>query len=1327
MVQEQIKEINLDTLDAFIFDMDGVITHTANVHAEAWKKMFDEFLKTYSKREGIEYKPFSLNYDYPHFLDGKPRYDGVRSLLESRGITLPYGNIDDGPDKETIFGLGNRKNDYFLIELRKKGAEPYRSSIKFIKKLKQKGLRTAVISSSRNCAEVLQAAGVENLFDERVDGVDLAEMGIKGKPDPSIFKEAAKRLGVNQSRTAVVEDALAGVQAGKSGRFAIVIGVDRANQSEELIKNGADVVISNLSELSVNQNKIKIKSNGRRHWTTNLPSALSHIDEIFRTLDKGMLAVFLDYDGTLTPIVDDPKNATLPAETKAILRHLAEFVSVAIVSGRDLSDVKHMVGLNEIIYAGSHGFDIAGPEGTSHEEVGQDYLPALDRAEERLIQLTSNIQGARIERKRFAIAIHFRQMDDSLIDDLESHVDAVVLQEPGLKKSQGKKIFELSPNMEWDKGKAIQLLLRLLFVDTSDAVPIYIGDDTTDEDAFRALQGHGITIVVSDEERMSEAEYSLKNTDEVREFLNKLSSYTEKEATINTWVLHYDGYDPDTERLRETLCTLGNGFFATRGAAPESSASHAHYPGTYIANHFNRLKTDIAGEMLENESMVNAPNWLPLTFRINDGPWFDPDQSRILDYHQKLDLRIGVLHRFIRFEDAKGRKTIVNQRRIVSLYDPHLAGLETVIIAENWSGRLKIRSSLNGTITNSGVARYHQLNSSHLKPIEQKSLSDEVIALKVQTNQSHIYIAEAARTRIFLNGEHIMLKPEVNQEEGYIEQEFQLDVQEEDEVIVDKMVSLYTSKDSAISECGLAAQKKIVCAGEFESSLQQHSLSWNRLWKRCHIAIKDGNRTIMTLHLHILHLLQSLSVNTIDLDAGVPPRGLHGEAYRGHIMWDELFVFPFFNLRIPDITRSLLMYRYRRLPEARWAAQQAGYQGAMYPWQSGSNGREESQILHLNPESGRWVPDNSWLQRHVNHAIAYNVWLYYQSTNDIDFLTFYGAEIIFEIARFWSSKAEYNRYKDRYEIRKIMGPDEFHDSYPDSDEPGINNNAYTNIMAVWVLCKALEILELLPPDRRQDLRDRIGLNEEEVVRWDDISRKMLVPFHEQGIISQFEGYDQLNEFDWKGYRKKYGDIHRLDRILEAEGDTPNRYKVSKQADVLMLFYLLSSDELRELFSRLSYEFEYKTIPKNIQYYLDRTSHGSTLSRLVHSWVLARSKRELSWHLFKDALESDVSDIQGGTTTEGIHLGAMAGTVDIIQRCYTGIETRGDTLWLNPYLPNKLKELKFTIQYRGHVLDLMFTHKEVTVTACRRDVNPMNLGFRDKVVQLEQGQTKKFKL
>jgi alpha,alpha-trehalase len=279
-----------------------------------------------------------------------------------------------------------------------------------------------------------------------------------------------------------------------------------------------------------------------------------------------------------------------------------------------------------------------------------------------------------------------------------------------------------------------------------------------------------------------------------------------------------------------------------------------------------------------------------------------------------------------------------------------------------------------------------------------------------------------------------------------------------------------------------------------------------------------------------------------------------------------------------------------------------------------------------------------------------------------------------------------------------MGPDEFHDRYPSGSTPGIDNNAYTNVMAAWCIMRALELFVLLPDERCRELCETLDLRREELTRWEDVGRKLHLPFHDDGILSQFEGYDALKEFDWDVYRRKYPNIMRLDLILEAEGDSPNNYRLSKQADVLMLFYLFSAEELAEIFARLGYVLAPETIPKTIDYYLRRTSHGSTLSGVVHAWVLARSCRQRSWSLFTEALKSDIADVQGGTTREGIHLGAMSGTVDLLQRCFTGLELRADELHFHPALPQELKRLSFRLRYRKHSLTVDITPTKLTLAS-----------------------------
>ena len=790
---------------------------------------------------------------------------------------------------------------------------------------------------------------------------------------------------------------------------------------------------------------------------------------------------------------------------------------------------------------------------------------------------------------------------------------------------------------------------------------------------------------------------------------------------VSAWSLSYGGFSPDEEGQREALCTLGNGYLATRGAAPESRADDVHYPGTYGAGCYNRLRDTVDGQTIENESIVNLPNWLPLTFRVEGGPWFSLSEVEVLEYRQELDLRRGVLVRVTRFRDAAGRTTRLTQRRFVHMELEHLCGLQTTLVAEDWSGRIDLRSALDGTVENSGVARYRKLSGRHLRPVLAEEADEETLVLVAETTQSHIRIAEAARTRVLHDHQHVSVDRTLSVEPGWIAHDLVIDVTQDEPVIIDKLVAVYNSRDRAISGPAVAAVNLLARAGDFDELLDRHVRAWARLWDRSWFEIEGDDETLRIIRLHVFHLLQTVSENSIDLDVGVPPRGLHGEAYRGHILWDELFVFPILNLRFPQITRTLLRYRHRRLPEARWAARQAGYSGAMYPWQSGSDGREENQQIHLNPVSGRWVPDTTHRQRHVGIAVAYNVWQYYQATSNDEFLRFYGAEMILDIARFWASAAVYDHGRDRYVIRGVMGPDEFHTGYPSAPTDGIDNNAYTNVMAAWVLLRALDVLAILPEQLRTQLTEELSLEPEEISRWEEISGKLFVPFHDGGIISQFEGYDKLEELDWNSYRERFGEIRRLDRILEAEDDSPNRYKASKQADVLMLFFLLSADELGEVLEHLGYEWDPAVIPRTIDYYLARTSDGSTLSNLVHAWVLARAHRHKALDYFVEVLKSDVADIQGGTTAEGIHLAAMAGSVDVLQRCFAGVEIRGDTLRLNPHWPEELGALEFTMRYRGHILTLRIAGKQIRVSAGPGVQPPILVCCGDEIAELGPGE------
>ncbi|WP_067144336.1 glycosyl hydrolase family 65 protein [Microtetraspora malaysiensis] len=788
---------------------------------------------------------------------------------------------------------------------------------------------------------------------------------------------------------------------------------------------------------------------------------------------------------------------------------------------------------------------------------------------------------------------------------------------------------------------------------------------------------------------------------------------------MNPWSLVYVGFDPDQEGRREALCTLGNGRFATRGAAPESVADGVHYPGTYVAGCYDRLTSSVAGHQVTNEDMVNLPNWLPLTFATPDGDWFSPRSADLLDYRQELDLWHGVLHRRLRFRDAAGRVTAVRQRRLVSMADPFVAALETTFTAEDWSGPLRVASALDGRVVNGGVPRYRDLRGDHLTG-HATGIEGALTWLRARTRSSGVEVVLAARLRV--TPRECAGQPEIAQGDDRVTETRVLALERGRPVTVTKTVSLVTSRDHAIADAWSGAVRSARRAPGFATLLKRHATAWRGLWGRARLEVSDAHIQ-RDIRLNTFHLLQTLSPHTADLDVGVPARGLHGESYRGHVFWDELFVLPWLSLRFPEIVQSLLRYRLRRLPEARAAARALGLRGAMFPWQSGSDGRDETQRLHLNPRSGRWNPDNSRLQRHVGLAVGYNAWLHYAITGDMEFLTGTGARLLVETARFFASLVRLDPVSARYEIHGVMGPDEYHDGYPGAASPGLDNNAYTNIMTVWLLLRARQALDLLPRRAREELRRRLDLADAETERWEEITRRMRVDFLPDGVISQFSGYEKLAELDWE----RHAGVRRLDRALNAEGDSTNRYQASKQADVLMLFYLLTAGELRRILERLGYPVAPDMVRRTVRHYLARTSHGSTLSAVVHAWVLARADRAGSWRFFTETLTGDLNDVQGGTTAEGIHLGAMAGTLDLVERCYLDLEPRPDGLHLNPVLPARLTTLSLCLRYRGAELAIEAGPDQVRITRADDGPPTVDVAVTGRHVRLRRGESHTFPL
>lgn len=1043
--------------DAIIFDMDGVVTSTAEIHFTAWKETFDQFLSEREEDFEESHSRFTMN-DYLEHVDGIPRIDGVRAFLDLHGIKLSEDEVQQ---------IAKKKNDRYLELLETEEIKTFQSTIELMRAAKEQGLRIGIGSSSKNARLLLEKAGIADLPEVVIDGVYLEENEIDGKPAPYIFQEGAKALGVSCSRAVVVEDAVKGVQAGKSGNFGLVVGIARKENSRELKRAGADIVVEDMDTCQ-----------------------LDRIDQWFNT-------------------------------------ELAK-------------------------------------------------------------------EGWRLQYNDF-------------------------------KKPSG---------------------------------------------------------AMTD-----------KEVEQVR-----------KEA-----------------RKRQALLSVGNGYMCSRGANEEPSVNNdISYPGTYIAGVYNEIPSEVSGREIYNEDLVNCPNWHAITFKVDDGEWFEPHESDVVSSQRELDMQSGILKRHLIVRDDEGRETLITSERCISMADCHLAAQQYSVTPLNYSGEITVTFGLHGDHINGGVDRYSKLNQQHLQQDREEAEGAES-RLVVATTASRIQIATAARASITLNGER--LDPDLHNEIApqRIDTTFKQLLETGDELKIEKIVGIHTSKDSDLTvDPIVAATQTIAKYGSYEEVAGDSAASWKEIWKAVDIELEGDRFAQQALRLHRYHTLLSASPHNLGIDASLGARGLTGEAYRGHVFWDEMFIFPLIVAQQPKVARSLLQYRYNRIDAAKEYAAEHGYQGAMFPWQSGSDGREQTQVIHYNPLSGDWGPDHSSKQRHVSLAIQQNVWQYYTQTGDLGYMQDCGAEMFFEICRFWASAAKEDQSTGRYDIDRVMGPDEFHEKYPDAgpDEGGLRNNAYTNIMVSWFMDRAQELYGDLGDETRQRLQDEIGLNELEVRGWQKIGRNLNLEFSDDGILAQFAGFSDLKALPAEIMHQAHG---RVDRVLKAQGLSPDEYQVAKQADLLMAPYVLGEAQVRSQVEKMGYRLPEDWLNKHFDFYLDRTSHGSTLSRLVHG-ALARevAKNDPEGHrhdtlatgdrLSHEALASDIEDIQGGTTGEGIHLGVMSGTVWQAMHSAGGLDLSTDKVKIDPFLPPHWDSLAFSFKYRGDDYHCLVKPDSVTICA--------NSGSNKDMVEIE---------
>lgn len=749
----------------------------------------------------------------------------------------------------------------------------------------------------------------------------------------------------------------------------------------------------------------------------------------------------------------------------------------------------------------------------------------------------------------------------------------------------------------------------------------------------------------------------------------------------SSWEVAQKAYNSSENRKYETLFTLANGYRGIRGALEFSKIGEA---GNFIAGIFDK------SEALTTE-IVNAPN--PLAFQIYaEDELIDIDNSRILSFSRRLNMKEGVLYTKIRLKTSKGRIVKIESERFVSRANVHRWGAKYIITPINFSGKLFIESIIDGTVTNSTFDAMNTVK--HFKVEDAYDLAYG-IAIKSSTFDKHIEILES--TAIAVKGSKAFTARKCGRFGEKVREVYEVGGEAEQKVTVYKYGLSYSSRDT---ECNLFKTAKSELGDfiddGFEAELEKHKKTWLKLWNDIDIEIKGDEEAQLGIRFNLFHLASSAYDG--DYRISIAAKALHGEGYKGHVFWDtETFMLPFFIYTMPNMAKGLLMYRYNTLAGARANARRNGFSGARFPWEAADDGTEATPEWTYDFDRTRikvWTGEEEY---HINSDITFAIWEYYRATGDKDFVLKFGAEIFLDTAKFWQSKVKYNEKFDRYEINNVIGPDEFHEH--------INNNGYTNYLAKWSLRKTLEIAELLKKEDMNiynSLMDKLHITKDDLNSWDTIEHKIYIPRSKDGkIIEQFEGY-----FDLKEVKIKEHDENGMPVWPDLDGLHISKTKLIKQADVIMLMLMLGE------------EFDEETKKENYRYYEQRTMHKSSLSPSMYSIMgLAVGDTDRSYQYFMKTIMTDIKDNQGNSEY-GIHAASMGGSWQSAVFGFGGLRIDEEgMLTLNPWIPRNWAEMKFSIRWTGVKLSVRIGQEDIELIAD----GPMKLKVKGQKFMLNAGQ------
>ncbi|MFS0516310.1 beta-phosphoglucomutase [Nostoc sp. UIC 10607] len=716
------------------------------------------------------------------------------------------------------------------------------------------------------------------------------------------------------------------------------------------------------------------------------------------------------------------------------------------------------------------------------------------------------------------------------------------------------------------------------------------------------------------------------------------------------WILIETQFDPEQLHSKETVFTIGNGYLGTKGSFEEG------YPHALPATFIHGVYDDVPVVYTE---LANCPDWLPLVVIVN-GDRFRLDQGEILRYDRQLDLRHGLLSRYLRWRSPSGNTIDISFERFASLADQHVLAQRCHLTPVDFDGLIEVQGSINGYPENQGFNHWEGLD---------QGKTDQGIWLQRRTRHSRIELGMGASMRI--SGTEASLQ--VSTAPGYPTLSTTFLAKSQQTVTVEKIVTVFTSRETETPVS--AAREKLAHLPDYATLLKANQQAWDEVWQQSDILIEGDSTAAFGVRYNLFQLL--IAGPRHDDRVSIPAKTLSGFGYRGHIFWDtEIFMLPFFLFTQPAIARNLLSYRWHTLPGARRKATHYSYKGAMFAWESADTGDEVTPRWALgNDFYGEdvriWCRDR---EIHINADIPYAAWNYWQATGDDQWMQQRGAEIILDAAIFWGSRVEFNPEYQRYEIRGVIGVDEYHEF--------VHNNAFTNRMAQWHLEKAIAIYDWLAqkfPERATELEQKLKLTPEEQSHWQDIIAKILFlhdPLTE--LIEQFEGFFQLEDINLADYEPR---DRSMQAILGIE--KTNKYQVIKQPDILMLLYLM----------RESADFPYneKALQTNWDYYAPRTdiTYGSSLGPAVHA-ILASDlgKSTEAYKLFMQALMVDLEDNRGNTS-DGIHGATAGGVWQAVIFGFGGIQLTENGPVANSHLPDGWTRLKFKLHWRGkwHEFDL----------------------------------------